>query len=93
MSFKPWRTLSRRHFFADKADKFRTPAKPKREKDDIGPFGGNWQFSPYQHILPIDDPSGLKSIIGPEGTMNSQRRVDENCTCNREGFSRHWSGA
>jgi hypothetical protein len=55
--------------FADKADKFRTPAKPKRDPDDIGPFGGNWQFSPYQRILPID-PSGLMSMIGPEGTMN-----------------------
>ena len=35
-------------FFADsKADKFRNPAKPKRASDDIGPFWGNWQFSPY----------------------------------------------
>jgi hypothetical protein len=56
-------------YFADKADKFKTPAKPKRGPDDIGPFGGNWQFSPYQRILPID-PSGLMSMIGPDGTMN-----------------------
>jgi methyl-accepting chemotaxis protein len=56
-------------YFADKADKFKTPAKPKRDPDDIGPFGGNWQFSPYQRILPID-PSELMSMIGPEGMMN-----------------------
>jgi hypothetical protein len=56
-------------YFADKADKFRTPAKPKRDPDDIGPFGGDCQYSPYQCILPID-PSGLKSMIGSEGTMS-----------------------
>ena len=38
------------------ADKFRTPAiapnKPtKRDPDDIGPFGGNRQFSPYTNVL------------------------------------------
>jgi hypothetical protein len=58
-------------YFADKVDKFRTPAKPKRDLDEIGPFGSNWQFSPYQRILPID-PSGLMFMIGPEGTMNKE---------------------
>lgn len=40
--------------FIDRADLFRTPSNKRKDTNDAGPFGDDWEFLNHERMLPFD---------------------------------------